>query len=131
MALTALVLRLDLVSAGRGRRGVAHALRTAPLWIEGTRHHGQRVDNPAGAVPRADTGKVAGSSGVPLAPVPEHRPIQMSFGDAAFEMGDVPSAKHTEVFAGQRHPGPLPVRPRCWPRPWIMRVPARPPCRPW
>ena len=58
-----------------------------------------------------------------------HAPRPMSFGDAAFEMGDVPSAKHTEVFAGQRHPGPLPVRPRCWPRPWIMRVPARPPCR--
>ena len=43
-------------STGRGRRGVAHPLPTAPRVSKGDRHHRQGVDNPAGAVPRAGAG---------------------------------------------------------------------------
>ena len=41
-----------LTRCNAGRTIYAHSAS----WIEGDRHHGQGVDNPAGAVPRADAG---------------------------------------------------------------------------
>ena len=70
--------QLDLVSAGRGRRGVAHSLTTAPLWMKGIGTMDKAWTTPPTAVPRAEVDCDAKSSQGRNAPtrVRIHRPIQ-------------------------------------------------------